>query len=438
MQFPLFKDQTTHDTNYHQEDRKNTLRDILSSDLDFVDNINVNSRHYWHSFPAKFPPQLPALFIKYLTNNDAVILDPMMGSGTTLIEAGILGRKSFGIDIDPLAILNANAKIKNIDKRKVEAYLNSIVINSIKRCNDEPPILENHLTERFDSPTLEFIDYWFSKRIQLELMSLLLEIEKIIDDDIRNILYSVFSSIIITKSGGVSLAMDLAHTRPHRVNDKKVKSAITEFSLRTRKIVSTNNNELKKCAIIIEGDAKNIPFRNEIADLIITSPPYANNAIDYMRAHKFSLVWLGYKITDLKEIRKKYIGAESRIDINFEEYPEIIREKITLIDKVNNKKSYAFQRYCYELLHAIKEMHRVLKRDSPCILVVASSKICGIDVETHTCLTEIGRMIGFEIVGIGKRIINRNRRMMPYSKEKSKSKIEDRMHQEYVIGFWKD
>ncbi len=269
-------------------------------------------------------------------------------------------------------------------------------------------------------------------------MALIIEIEKINDDDIRNILYSVFSSIIITKSGGVSLAMDLAHTRPHRVNDKKVKSAIAEFSSRIRKIVTTNNNELKNCAIIIEGDTKNIPFKSEIVDLIVTSPPYANNAIDYMRAHKFSLVWLGYQINELKEIRKQYIGAESRIQIDFQEYPEIIKEKFSVIGKENIKKSYAFQRYCFEMLNSIKEMYRVLKRKSPCVLVVASSKICGIDVETHKCLAQMGRMIGFETVGIGKRLINRNRRMMPFSKEKGNSKIEDRMHQEYVIGFWKN
>lgn len=40
-------------------------------------------------------------------------------------------------------------------------------------------------------------------------------------------------------------------------------------------------------------------------DLIVTSPPYANNAIDYMRAHKFALVWFGWKIDDLARIRSQ-------------------------------------------------------------------------------------------------------------------------------------
>ena len=39
-------------------------------------------------------------------------------------------------------------------------------------------------------------------------------------------------------------------------------------------------------------------------------PPYASNAIDYMRAHKFSLVWFDYSIDKLMQKRKEYIGGE--------------------------------------------------------------------------------------------------------------------------------
>ena len=52
-----------------------------------------------------------------------------------------------------------------------------------------------------------------------------------------------------------------------------------------------------------------LPLADGSVDLIVTSPPYAN-AIDYMRAHKFSLVWLGQPIANLSHLRSKYIGAE--------------------------------------------------------------------------------------------------------------------------------
>ena len=56
-------------------------------------------------------------------------------------------------------------------------------------------------------------------------------------------------------------------------------------------------------------------------DLIVTSPPYAN-ALDNMRAHKFSLVWLGKSIGNLSEMRAEYIGSERVLGTQFARLPE--------------------------------------------------------------------------------------------------------------------
>jgi site-specific DNA-methyltransferase (adenine-specific) len=53
------------------------------------------------SHSAAFPPALPAWFIKLFTNAGDVVLDPFMGSGTTLVEAVKLGRIAYGIDRKP-------------------------------------------------------------------------------------------------------------------------------------------------------------------------------------------------------------------------------------------------------------------------------------------------------------------------------------------------
>ena len=48
---------------------------------------------------AAFPPSLPSWFIKLFTKEGDVVLDPFMGSGTTLFVANEMGRSSIGIDI---------------------------------------------------------------------------------------------------------------------------------------------------------------------------------------------------------------------------------------------------------------------------------------------------------------------------------------------------
>jgi len=62
----------------------------------------------------------------------------------------------------------------------------------------------------------------------------------------------------------------------------------------------------------------------------------------------------------------------------------------------------------------------------------------GIDTETADCLGETGKTVGFDLIDIAERRLDRNRRMMPARENaQPKSQIEKRMHKEYVIGFLK-
>lgn len=56
-----------------------------------------NNKH--HS--ATFPTSLPEWFIKLFTKEKDIVLDPFMGSGTTLIVANQMRRHSIGIDVVP-------------------------------------------------------------------------------------------------------------------------------------------------------------------------------------------------------------------------------------------------------------------------------------------------------------------------------------------------
>jgi hypothetical protein len=61
------------------------------------------------------------------------------------------------------------------------------------------------------------------------------------------------------------------------------------------------------------------------------------------------------------------------------------------------------------------------------------------DTRTDVCLGEIGSHVGFELSGIAVRKLDRDKRMMPARRKHSSahSQIEERMHEEYVIGFLK-
>ena len=419
--------------------KKSLFRQLLRSNLNFGSNKkNQNSRHYWHSFPAKFPPDLPKFFIENLTKSGQVVLDPMAGSCTTLIEASLLNRKSYGFDIDPLSLMIGKAKLQNYDLQatRIEGY-NVLTLAQFDFEYRREKLLEE-LDLHFSEDTQRFLDYWWFKETQIELFSLLKQIGKVEDLKICGFLNLIFSSIIITKSGGVTRSRDLAHTRPHRVENKSPNSAFTEFGKKLTKILDNGDLNLPTNSILQIGNAKNLPLSDRSVDLIVTSPPYANNAIDYMRAHKFSLVWFGYPIDELKTTRKKYIGAESPLHTVPIELPEFPLQIIRTLSGLNTKKAKALHRYYSEMHDVIKEMYRVLKPQSASIIVVATSILNGLDVDTHRCLADIGQAVGFEVVHIGQRTIDRNSRMLPTSHAKNNSQIEARMHQEFILGLWKN
>ncbi|MCU0443265.1 MAG: site-specific DNA-methyltransferase [Microscillaceae bacterium] len=419
-------------------DEKTVFNELLSSNLDFENNrATFAIRHNWHSFPAKYPAELPALFIKNLTKKNQIVLDPMAGSCTTLIESAFLERISYGFDIDPLSLLLVKAKLSNFEVLEAKKIGINVLENAKKTFENNALGLNEELKKRFDDETQKFIDYWFLADTQKELLALLLEIEKIELPSIQSILKLVFSGIIITKSGGVTLGYDLAHTRPHKVATKTPNSAFGEFGKKLNKTLNFYQNLPEIDISLVEANAQKMPLDDNCIDLIITSPPYANNAIDYMRAHKFSLVWFGHKISELKNIRKNYISSETILKNNSTQLPEFCQKIIAQLMLHHQNKAKALLRYYSEMQIVISEMYRVLKPQRACVIVVATSVLKGVDVETQHCLAEIGKSIGFELIKIGQRNIDRNKRMLPTSHTKTNSQIETRMHQEFIIGFWK-
>ena len=66
--------------------------------------------HNFYSYPARFSPLFARVAIRAFTQPGDTVLDPFVGSGTTLVEARVLGRHSIGVDISELAVFFSRVK----------------------------------------------------------------------------------------------------------------------------------------------------------------------------------------------------------------------------------------------------------------------------------------------------------------------------------------
>jgi len=67
--------------------------------------------------PAPFPVELPERLIRLYTYSDDLVVDPFMGSGSTLVAAAKVGRRYVGYDLDPAYVEIARQRVRSLGSR---------------------------------------------------------------------------------------------------------------------------------------------------------------------------------------------------------------------------------------------------------------------------------------------------------------------------------
>ena len=424
------------------------LNELLNEDFDFKGLPLAGSTHRLHAFAAKFPPQLPARFIERLTSTGDTVLDPMMGSGTTLVEASSLGRRAIGFDLDPLAAKQCRAKTTPIKDMMLLERLSASVVHLTREIIGGPQV-DEWLSAAFDGPTRKFVNYWFLDATQREIAALLISIATVTKDiehqptrsAIREFMEVALSAIIVTKSGGVSLARDLAHGRARIAPGKTPRNGIRQFELRIKqntKSLLEYQSGVVATVMASVADARDLTEVAEDAsvDLVVTSPPYAN-AIDYMRAHKFALVWFGWPIETLTERRAAYIGSErTRGWQTSRDFPKSVEKALGSLEVVSPRNALVVAKYMEDMRSVLQETRRILKPASYAIMVVGPSTIRGVTIDTASLLADIATTIDnpLRLAGSTHRTLDRDRRLLPASvRSDPNSVIQRRIHRETVL-----
>ena len=219
--------------------------------------------HGLFPYRGKFHPQLIKGILNILNiQKEDIILDPMAGSGTTNIEASLLGINSKAIDVSPFCQFMIKTKFESLS-------INLNLLNEIK-------IESKKLFDFFKQGNV-------LKRIN--------QVEDINKIKIYNLAFLAYLDAL-----GYS-------KRVVKSNHEQLFEKVLHRYIDTIKVFISNKyfNQIKlgNIDILSDSDALNIKLEKNSIDCIITSPPYSF-AIDYVENDKDQLEFLGYNTSELK------------------------------------------------------------------------------------------------------------------------------------------
>jgi DNA modification methylase len=366
------------------------------------------------------------------------VLDPMMGSGTVLAAARAKGHHAIGVDIDPLAVLIARVWTKSIDKRSIVKVAKKVLARA--RNNVRSLSYREAYPAGADPETRAFIRYWFDPYARRQLASLANAIRKCRDANARDVLWCAFSRLIITKQAGVSLALDLAHSRPHRHFERAPIKPFASFLKAVNRVLenclSSSSANRGPSPRIQLGDARALNLLDGTIDLVLTSPPYLN-AIDYLRCSKFSLIWMGYSIGEIRQVRSNSVGTEVG---DYEKSEESFSNKL-LADfgfkhRLSGRKQAVLSRFISDMKAAVEEVSRVLVPGGKAIYVVGENTITGTYIENARIIAALARRAGLKLISRNSRELPPNRRYLP-PPSRRKGQLDGRIRREVILKFVK-
>lgn len=359
----------------------------------------------------------------------ALIFDPMCGSGTTLKIASSRNYEIVGCDIDPLALLIAKVWCMPLKEGRIHEQATSIKERFNKITDVELPWIDK------DIETNKFINFWFSQP-QITALRTLTYLINQSSDDTREIMQVALSRIIITKSNGASLARDVSHGKPHKVKEFTNYDVLRGFEKSLWTLVSKlRNSPVVTTPNLLQSDARRLhSMANNIVDLIITSPPYLH-AVDYMRGHRLSLVWLGYTLSELRTIRADTVGTPKRYEGIFRE--ELI-QAVGRIEHLATEKQKQVQKYAVDLSLICAEYHRVMKRGAHATVVIGDTFMAGVLIKNTEMFKNAAALAGLTLVTEEQRQILASKRYLPPPTLTGTNNLDKRMKTEAILTFMKE
>ncbi|GCF11398.1 DNA methyltransferase [Dictyobacter arantiisoli] len=382
--------------------------------------------HGYHRYPAKFIPQLVRQIIERYSDPGDLVGDTFVGSATTGVEALRSGRRFWGSDINPVALLISRAKCQPLSPEALcqDWECLSVRLKTVRRIGrralTEREIEEIQGINIAHATDEERFTYWFPQAYREVLEAILFEIMSCTEAAYQTFYLCSFSNILKRTSIWLS-----GSTKPQKDLGKYLADPVEEFQKQTRDMVKRNTlywKDLERMnfdpAWIFEryglelADARHLPLEAEMLDFLVTSPPYAT-CYEYSELHQLTYLWLNrYHIfSQAPGLASYYIGSrggtrrkksEEQLALPLPPSAHIALEQ--LLTKVKGVRASAIVReaehltnYFHDMYAALREANRVLVTGKKMVLIIGNTYRRGVMIPTSSAIGEMARELGFDL-----------------------------------------
>lgn len=375
-----------------------------SSLLNYSDEKS-KSRQRWYRYKEGYSVNLVNNLIEeYNRYDDGVILDPFLGSGSTIIAANSKGLKGMGFEVNPFSHFLSKCKLRN--------YTDKVISEFRKAGNELLEIDPNTLILNWEYPKLSIAEKVFNENIVNYFMGLREWIDdyngsKYVKDLLLLAWLSSLEEVSNYRKAGNGLKK---RTSPKTIvnNEFLVNQILAKYIDAIYEDIF--DNDLLFDSEIYLDSALNMDnyIHEESISGVIFSPPYANS-FDYTEIYKLEL-WFGRFVEsyeDLKGLRNISLrshlnGLSSKKtweDLNLQSLPELERLLRLLSTKElwDKKIPTMIALYFHEMFTLLEKIYISLKKNGFCSIVVGNSSYGGIIFPTDLMIAKYAQSIGFTV-----------------------------------------
>lgn len=372
--------------------------------------------HRVFRYPAKFHPPVVRALIEAYSGPGDVILDPFVGSGTTLVEGLVAGRSVIGTDVDPLAIFVSAAKVSHFEPRIFEIRLAKIKQRLTAMQEADIALwggLERDIGEgEFDAaieplrshvPALPRLHHWFRRRVVVQLAAIRSFVDGVRDGQLRMFLRLCFASTIRNSSNADPVPVSGLEVTSHMLRKEAAGRRIDPYALMITAIDKASVAQSAFQAARSPGvsartaiaDARCIGgLGTSTVDCVITSPPYLA-AVDYYRRHTLEMYWLGLTTgaEQRLDIMPRYIGRDRvgrrHLEPQQSHGRAVSARWLGMLRNAKPERARAFEHYCVSMESVLERMAALIKPSGNVVFVVGDVRFSGLAISMTTLLEEL-------------------------------------------------